>query len=395
MRTVSLFALTAGFALASSVWGASAKPFPDGFTTLEIGDAAPGFSLPGVDGKTYSLSDFDDASVLMVLFTGTHCPTSHGIEKRLQMMLDERKGEDFQIVAINPNHDSGLRPDEFGHTKYSETFEDSKRYAEDLGWEFPFLYDGDTQSTAKAYGCLATPHVFIFSKDRKLRYKGRYDDSRYPDPETVKSPDAVNALDALLAGNPVPIEVTRPHGCSTKWKERNAHVREAQAKWEASEVTIEEIDAAGIAALRKNGSGKLRLFNLWATWCAPCVHEFPELVAIARKFGHREFELITISLDDLSQKGRALSFLDKQRAAMTAKLRKTVEAEGRRTNNYLYTGASQDELMNALDKDWPGPIPHTILVDNEGEVIYRKNGIIDPVEVRDEILDILKTTYTR
>ncbi|MEM9158977.1 MAG: redoxin domain-containing protein [Verrucomicrobiota bacterium] len=393
MKSLSFFFAFVALATANCVIAQSGKPIPDGFTTLEIGDKAPGFTLPGVDGKEYSLSDFDEASVLMIIFTGTHCPTSHGIEERLQTMIDERVGKDYQLVAINPNHDSGLRPDEFGHTDYRETFEDSKRYAEDLGWEFPFLYDGYTQTTAKAYGCLATPHVFIFDKNRMLRYKGRYDDSRYPDPATVKSPDAINALDALLAGKPVPVEATRPHGCSTKWRERAAHVAAAEAKWQATEATIERIDAAGVAKLAKNGTEKLRLINVWATWCAPCVEEFPDLIDIARKFGHREFELITISLDDPSQEERALKFLSKQRAVKTDRLKKSVVAEGRATNNYLYTGASQDDLVEALDPEWPGPIPHTVLLDQDGKVLYRKNGMIDPEEVRTKILDTLTRYY--
>jgi len=371
----------------------SPKDLPDGFTTLEIGDKAPGFTLPGTDGKTYSLQDFSEQDILVIYFTGTHCPTSHGAMGRMLQFVEDFSDKSFGFVAINPNHSSGLRPDEFGHTDYDETFEDSKRYAEDYGWTFPFLYDGDQQLTARAYGCLATPHVFIFDKDRKLRYHGRFDDSRYAEPETVKHPDARNAVEALLAGKPVPVETTRPHGCSTKWKERSLHVAEEEQQWQSFDATIEGIDAEGVAALRKNGSGKVRLINVWATWCAPCVEEFPDLTAIARKFSRREFELITISLDQPNQMDRAKAFLRKHRAVMSDKLQKTVEAEGRTTNNYLYTGASLDDLANTLDPDWPGPIPYSILVDQDGNVLYRKLGKIDPDTVRSEILDTLTRRY--
>jgi peroxiredoxin len=374
-------------------FSASPKDLPDGFTTLEIGDKAPGFTLPGTDGKTYSLQDFSEQDILVIYFTGTHCPTSHGAMGRMLQFVEDFSDKSFGFVAINPNHSSGLRPDEFGHTDYDETFEDSKRYAEDYGWTFPFLYDGDQQLTARAYGCLATPHVFIFDKDRKLRYNGRFDDSRYAEPETVKHPDARNAVEALLAGKPVPVETTRPHGCSTKWKERSLHVAEEEQQWQSFDATIEGIDAEGVAALRKNGSGKVRLINVWATWCAPCVEEFPDLTAIARKFSRREFELITISLDQPNQMDRAKAFLGKHRAVMSDKLQKTVEAEGRTTNNYLYTGASLDDLANTLDPDWPGPIPYSILVDQDGNVLYRKLGKIDPDTVRSEILDTLTRRY--
>ena len=378
----------------TSTFAVDAKGLPDGFTTLHIGDSAPNFNLPGIDGKQYSLSDFARPDILVVYFTGTHCPTSHGAMGRVLEFVEDFQDESFAFVAINPNHSSGLRPDEFGHTDYDETFADSKRYAEDYGWTFPFLYDGDAQVTARAYGCLATPHVLIFDKERKLRYNGRFDDSRFPDPTTVKHPDARNAVEALLAGNPVPVETTRPHGCSTKWKERNQHVVEEEQKWQSIEATIEKIDAAGIDALRKNGTEKVRLVNIWATWCVPCVEEFPDLTAIARKFSRREFELITISLDQLSQMGKAKAFLGKHRAIMSDKLRKSVEAEGRSTNNYLYNGTNMDELADALDPEWPGPVPYSILIDQEGHVLYRKLGKIDPEVVRSEILDTLTRHYT-
>ena len=328
----------------------------------------------------------------MVLFTGTHCPVSHGIEKRLQTLVDDMKNKDFGIVAINPNHASGLRPDELGYTAYEETFEDSKRYAKDLGWEFPFLYDGDEQVAARAYGCLATPHVFIFDKDRKLRYNGRFDDSRYAELSTVKKHDARNAIEALLVDKPVPVEKTRPFGCSTKWKERSAHVAAEAIKWNAIPATIEEIDAAGIAKLRKNGTDKLRLINLWATWCQPCVKEFPDLTAIASKFSRREFELTTISMDSKNQMGKARKFLSRHRAVISDRLRPSVEAEGRTTNNYLYTG-SVDDLAAALDPKWNGAIPLTLLIDQKGEVLYQMVGLINRETVVEKVLDVIGHHY--
>ncbi|GAB5560319.1 MAG: hypothetical protein SynsKO_19660 [Synoicihabitans sp.] len=380
---------------ASALRAVSAKDLPNGFTTLEIGDSAPDFSLPGTDGKTYTLADFGGTDVLVVYFTGTHCPTSHGAMGRMLEFVEDFSDKSFSFVAINPNHSDGLRPDEFGHTDYDETFADSKRYAEDYGWTFPFLYDGDTQTVARAYGCLATPHVMIFDRDRKLRYNGRFDDSRYADPATVKSPDARNAVEALFAGRPVPVETTRPHGCSTKWRERSAHVAEEEKQWQSLPVKLEEIDAAGVAALRANGSEKLRLINVWATWCGPCVEEFPDLTAIARKFSRREFELITISMDEPTHKRQVEQFLSKHRAVMSPKLKRSVEAEGRTTNNYLYTGASVDALAEALDPEWPGPIPYSVLVDQEGNVLYQKLGKIDPEVVRNEILETLTRHYVQ
>lgn len=368
---------------------------PAGFRTLALGDPAPDFSLPGIDGRTHSLADFAQADVLMVLFTSNHCPTSHSIEKRLQRLRDDLRGRSFALVAINPNHPDGLSVNELGYGAYNDSFADMKPYAESNGWDFPYLYDGETQLTARAYGCLATPHVFVFDRARRLRYAGRFDDSRFVEDDTVKSPDARNAVEALLAGRPVPVPLTKPHGCSTKWREKRARIAASESAWTKLPVVMDRTDAAGIAALRANPTNKYRLINVWATWCAPCVEEFPALVALSRRFGLRDFEFVTISLDAPKDEAKAQAFLQQQGAGVSPRLQPTIGKEGRKTNHYLYAGAGQDELAAALDPDWPGPLPHTVLVAPGGKIVWRHNGPIDHDEALAAILAVMKNYYTR
>ena len=366
----------------------------EGLADLKIGDSAPDFSLPGIDGKTWTLADFKDGKVLVVFFTSNHCPTSHGAADRLKSFLADYRPRGMAFVAINPNHPEGLSIDELGYSKYSDGFEDMKLYAAEEGFDFPYLYDGETQNVARAYGCLTTPHVFVFDAERKLRYKGRFDDSRFGgDDSTVKTPDTRNAVEALLAGKPVPVEETKPFGCSTKWRSKKTAVAEKMAAWDATPVDVETIDAAGVTALRKNGTNKVRLFNVWATWCAPCVKEFPDLVTAARKFGLRDFEFINLSVDDPANAAAVKAFLEKQKAGMAPKVKKSVEAEGRKTNSYLYSGTDMDEVMLALDPEWPGGIPHTILVDTDGTILWRHNGLVDGETLRAKILEHMGDYY--
>jgi peroxiredoxin len=260
MKILSLQSALAVSLLFASVIAVSAAT-PDGVATLKIGDAAPDFDLPGVDGKNRSLKDFAKADVLMVAFISNHCPDSQGTEKRLITFVEEMKGSSFALVAINPNDPAALRPDELGYSKYNDSFDEMKLHAKEQGFNFPYLNDGQTQMTAKAYGCLATPHVFVFNKDRKLQYKGRFDDSRFADPATVTANDGPNAVKALLAGEPVKVQETKVHGCSTKWASKKDAVTADQEKWEKGEVEVELIDAKGVAALRKNDTQKVRLFQ--------------------------------------------------------------------------------------------------------------------------------------
>lgn len=360
---------------------------------LQIGDAAPDFSLPGIDGKTHSLADYRGAKLLMIVFMSNHCPDSHAAQGRLLELAAEMKDRGLAVVGINPNNPDGLSINELGYTKYNDGFDDMKKYAADTQLTIPYLYDGEKQAIAKAYGCLATPHVFLFDADRKLRYKGQFDDSRFADPSTVHSRDARNAVVALLAGQPAPVEVTRPHGCSTKWIEKKSMVAEIVEKWNNTPVEVATIDAAGVEALRRNGTKKLRLFNVWATWCVPCRAEFPELIKTARKFGTRDFELITISLDDPKEIDRAKAFLQDRGAGLIDRLRPSLKAEGRTTNNYLFTSADTNQLVKALDPQWQGGAPHTLLVSPAGEVIWRHSGPIDGDALRAKILDYLGPYY--
>jgi len=366
---------------------------PSDIHDLKIGDPAPDFSLRGIDDKTHTLAEYKEPKVLMVAFLSNHCPDSHAAEARILKLLSDLKGQSFTMVAINPNNPDGLSIDELGYSKYNDGFDDMKKYAKEAGFTFPYLYDGETQAVAKAYGCLATPHIFIFDAERKLRYKGQFDDSHYADPATVKTTDAANAVRALLAGQPVPAEITKPHGCSTKWITKSTGIAKKMENWDHTPIDLETINTAGIEALRKNGTKNVRLFNVWSTTCAPCVAEFPELVQTARKFDLRDFQFITISTDELSDKAKAKAFLEKRGAGLSGGGKSRLKADGRTTNSYIFEGTNPNDLMKALDPEWPGGFPHTVLVAANGSILWRHNGPVDGDELRAKVLEFMGPYY--
>ena len=366
---------------------------PPGFHALKIGEKAPEFSLLGVDGRTYGLADFRDDRYLIVIFLSNHCPASHAAETRFIPFVAGLKGKGVGVVAINPNSMEGLRVEELGYSKYGDSYDEMKLYAKERGFTFPYLYDGGTQATARAYGCLCTPHMFIFDAERRLRYEGRFDDSQLPDPASVHSTDGANAMEALLSGRPVPVEITRPMGCSTKWLTKKNMVAEGNEAWKNMPVTIEPVDAAGIARLAANPTNRLRVINLWATWCVPCVEEFPGLVSISRRFETRDFDLITISVDDPKDRAKALRFLERQHAAVPPGAKASVALQGRTTNNFIYSGTSSDQLAQALDPKWPGGYPYTVVIAPGGEILYRFAGALDTADLQSRLIDRLGIYY--
>jgi thiol-disulfide isomerase/thioredoxin len=339
--------------------------------TLLIGSKAPNFSLPAVDGKTYTLESFKDARVLVIIFTCNHCPTAQGYEQRIIQVVKDYSAKGVQVVAINPNHPESLRLDELGWSDVGDSFEDMKVRAKEKSFNFPYLYDGEQEIVSSQYGPVSTPHVFIFDQDRILRYNGRIDNQENPN-KTQTVFDTRNALEAILNNKEVPVSVTKVFGCSVKWIEKSDWIARAEVSWAKEPVTVAMIDVAGVADLLKNSSDKLRLINVWATWCGPCVVEFPELIKISRIYKERDFEMVTISADDPVNREGVLKFLKKKQASNT---------------NYLFSIDDKYKLMEAIDPNWQGALPYTVLVEPGGKVVYSQQGAIDPEELKRTIFN--------
>ena len=180
--------------------------------TLQLGDKAPDFTLPATDGKTYSLSDFDDAKLLVVSFTCNHCPYVLGSDESTRATAERFAPHGVRFVCINSNSPNTYAEDSFEHMVVRMQKE-----------RFPWVYLHDaTQDVARAYGALRTPHFFVFDADRKLVYTGRgVDQPRDASKATVHDLD--KALEELVAGRPVSTPVTNPIGCNVKWDGKDAH----------------------------------------------------------------------------------------------------------------------------------------------------------------------------
>src|ERR1700674_5294124 len=223
--------------------------------TLALGSTAPDFSLPGVDGQIHKLSDYASSPILVVVFTCNHCPIAQMYEKRIQQLATDYKDKGVAVVAIQGNDPQAIRIDELDSSDVSDTLPEMKPRVQYKHLTYPYLYDGDTQKVTRAYGPQATPHVFIFDQQRHLRYEGRMDNSYRI--ELVKTHDARNAIDALLAQKDVPVTHTGAMGCSTKWSEKSADRIATLQKIEAQPVTVELVSKDDLAKLRTNPSRKM------------------------------------------------------------------------------------------------------------------------------------------
>jgi thiol-disulfide isomerase/thioredoxin len=337
--------------------------------TLAIGAAAPDFCLQGIDDQKHCLKDYSGSKILVLVFTCNHCPTAQLYEGRIQQLAADYRNRNVALVAVEANNPKAVRLDELGYTDVGDSFEDMKIRAKLRSFDYPYLYDGETQSVSRAYGPTATPHLFIFDAERKLRYEGRLDNN--PREALVTRKDARAAIDALLAGKPVEIARTPSVGCSTKWWFKEADSKKELERIEAQPVDVNLASADDLKSLRNNSGGKLLLVDFWATWCGPCIEEFPDLETMYRMYGKRSFDMVTVSINYPDEKAGVLAALSKQHAT------------GR---NLLLGSTDLYSLIAAFDPQWNAAVPYTVLIKPDGEVAYQRQGAIDALELRRAII---------
>jgi thiol-disulfide isomerase/thioredoxin len=366
-----------GVALGSGLFVSGlAVAAPDPVKTLAIGAAAPDFSLPDVDGRFRKLSDYAQAKVLVIVFTCNHCPTAQAYEARIAKLAADYKDKGVALVAISPNDPLAVRLDELGYSDVSDSFEEMKIRAKDPRLQVPLSLR--RRQAGGRQGVWSGRHAarVRLRRPAEARYVGRVDDNER-DPNAVKSHDARNAIEAVLAGKSVPVETTKAVGCSIKWADKRESARQALEQWAQEPVTSSTIGLDEVKALLKNDGEKLRLINIWSIHCPPCVAEFPELVEINRMYRGRPFELVSVNVDGLAGRGKAHMFLKSKQASFT---------------NSIYSGDA-NALISTVDPSWPGAIPFTLLIKPGGEVVYKQLGRIDPLEVKKAIVEVLGRTY--
>ena len=331
-----------------------------GTSSLAIGATAPDFSLPGADGRTHTLAEFAGSPVLAVVFTCNRCPAAQQAEAALTALSQTYRGRGLAIVAINPSSAGAVRFADLAFSDVGESLDDMKTRAEFAHFDFPYLSDGETQALTKRYGVEATPQVFVFDRDRTLRYQGRVDGD-----------EARAAVEALTAGRAVATTQTRVDGCPVIGRADGAGV-DAERKAIAGEpIGVDAADASALKALRRNATGKLLLVNFWATWCGPCVTEFPDLEATYRMYRSRGLDFTTVSTNDPEERPAVIEFLRKQHASH---------------RNLQFGTPDVYGLQAAFDPAMPASVPFTLLLASNGDVLYQELGASDIPKLRRAIL---------
>ncbi len=382
MRRYSLLLLTT-LAVASTRITAQTTPAPEktiGVSELipmsansehplmPIGTTAPDFALKGTDDKVHSLAEFSKAKLLVVMFESIHCPVSENYEGRMRGLYDTYRDKGVAFVAINPNNPKAVRLDELGYTDLTDSPADMKIRVHDRQIPWPYLYDGETQSTVQKFGAVATPHVFIFDQDRKLRYEGRIDDNQ--NEKLVKVHDAHDAIEALLAGGTVAVAHRPAFGCSTKWLSKSGDVEREMERIHAEPVTVTPASTADITALRANDGGKVTVVHFWNS-AAPNAEDFGELQTTYRMYRGRSYDYVTVDTGTSADPAKATEFLKAQYAS---------------SRNLQLAPADIKAAQTTFGDTWDPGEEFTAVIAPGGKLVYAHKGPIDILEVRHAVL---------
>ncbi len=383
MRLISTVALIATLWLLTGVVQAT--------TGLAIGQPAPDFSLPDLRGQSHTLKD-QRGKITVVAFLSVQCPISNAYNERIRALAEDYAKQGVTFLAINASA--------------PETIADIKAHATQHNFAFPILKDAGNK-VADAYGAERTPEIFVVDAQGVLRYHGRIDNSQ--DVRRVKRNDLREALNELLAGKPVSVPEAKAMGCvikraqvattgrSTGSESARGTLRQSMLQSPVYPVALTPVTAsfvpqkakpatkrptttarpggnmafskptllkpAQFPRLRDSFKGQVLVLNFWATWCAPCVAEMPEFVKLDAEYRSKGVRVVAISADDTTDLNTLVT-----RFVRDKKLVFPI---------YVQDTDDPQEMIDQINKDWPGTLPATFIYDKRGQLVLSRFGIID------------------
>jgi len=355
-------------------------------STLTVGAAAPEFELKDLSGQPHALKNYR-GKLTVITFLSARCPISNAYKDRVKALAEDYAKQGVAFLGINASAD--------------EPLDEVRAHAEQNNFSFTILKD-EGNIVADAYAAERTPKVYVIDAEGVLRYQGRIDSSH--NPRLVKRQDLRAALDELLAGKPVSVASTQAMGCILQREEGTQNLAQsktakpavtkpvatkpaagkpAAAKSAAKPATavaagpkVPLLKPAAFGALIKQSQGKVLVINFWATWCGPCVAEFPELVKIDLAYRDKGVRMVGITADDLEDlKTKVIPFLREQKAEY---------------ENFLQDTDDPQQMVDVVMKDWPGVLPATFVYDKTGKLVWHRFGIIDRDALTAEIEKALK-----
>ena len=335
----------------------------------------PQFKLRGVDGSVFDSALGIGSPLLAVVFLSNHCPASQMFQGELIMLANEYRSKGFRLIAISPNDPEAIPPDELAYSDLGDSLPEMKIRAKELKYPFPFLYDGETQQTAKMFGVKVTPHVYLFDKNRKLRYSGRIGDPK--NPRVQERQELRQALKALVNGDEPPIVRGRAFGSSIKWAKNREFVIKMHERYSRETVLLREVDKRTLEFIRRNKAAWPKMIYVWSISDKTKREDLLQLSAIHKIYRKRGLEWITVCIENNTQKEDVY------------KLLKETQSSGR---NFMAHGSDISPLADLRAEKGNRITPYIALVEPGGAISHRSTDGLLPLELKRYILSTLAET---
>lgn len=347
-------------------------------TNLKVGETAPGFTLPGVDGRFHSLDSLAGKKGTVIVFTCNHCPFAKAYQGRIKDISRDYKDKGINLIAINPNDAKEYPTDNYAHM--------IKR-AKTESYNFPYLRDR-TQKTAVNYGALVTPHIFLLDAQKRLYYNGPIDDS-WKDPDKAENMYLRDAIDNMMAGKKLAKDKIRTMGCSIKWLEaRGKDVTPYQVADNAESIKpLKKGDTAPDALISdmdgqaKWLSGEIKgkktaLIFFRGGWCPYCTKHLKDLRTVHNDLTELGFKIVAITPDTPDAGLSNLEDMDLGYSVLSDPAMEAIMAFGLAYRVPAKTVERYSELKIPLRsapgiKDKTMPVPAAYLINSNGKVVFK------------------------
>jgi peroxiredoxin len=330
--------------------------------SVPIGSLAPNFTLTDLAGRRHSREDYRGKHLILT-FISARCPISKAYHERLRAIAsDYGLRPDTVLLGINASAD--------------ESIDEIRLDAERNSLAFPILRDPQGE-VADAFGAQRTPDVYVIDAEGRLRYRGRIDSAHRPRRDMRH--DLREALSELLAGNAITTPETMAMGCPIVRVGDKSSVSNGQQPKPASPppgTQVRLLKPQDYWKMVGSTPGKVVVVNFWATWCGPCVAELPELIRISETLKSQGVRFVGVSADEqVDLESTVVPFLAARKVPYEQFLQQTDDPQ---------------EMIDVVDKDWPGTLPATFIYNKKGKLAFHRLGIIDRETLITEIEKALR-----
>lgn len=346
---------------------------PSGYCqALERFDLLPEFSLRAVDGKIYTKEDFNDKDLLAVVFLSNHCRVSQIFQKTLIKLTNLFRNKKISIIAISPNYEAAILPDELAYSDLGDSFSEMQKRAERMKYNFTYLFDGEKQIFTRKIGVKITPTVYIFNKNRRLVYIGRI--GNHETPEKTEKTDLYRVLTANLANPEAKFNRTKVFGTSIKFDDDQPLAEQVRMRYANETVKIVSSDNRKLKFYINHLTGNPKLFYVWKITDKETRENLIIISGLYKIFRKRGLKLITVCVTEENNKERALDLLKQSQLSST---------------NFLVSPTDISPLTTIMPNDIKRITPFYRLLSSDGKMQESGFGKILKDNLRVQLLHSL------